>query len=558
MPTLNKLEYLDETKKEIKNALNTNFNSGITDEDTFRSYVGKINNIYTNWTKVTGEGTEITLNNTKKGKMALTPKGNTEQNGTPTPDSPKYIKVVTGKQEIKIQNKNLFNLTQNNTTYNNVTTQYKGSEFILNGTTSTGGNVISVDKNNLPSLGIFPAGTYMVSLITNSGYTANNHSSAFYLRKSDLSVLRSHELDNDDEYSETFTLEEDSELFVQIFSNSNNIVFNDYHMYFLIATDDSTDDYIEHQEQNFEVNLGKQLLDESALTIGTFTYDDSGNRIITNNYVSMEFIAVKPNATYTYSASIPSGYTAIRIVSFTGSKTFINRSDNISFTNKTATFTTSSNTYYIAILMYKTTTDADISEISNKQLEKGTKATSYSPYFTPIELCKIGTYQDYIYKSNGDWYIHKEIEKTVLNGSEDWITNTSNGRTFMLNMTYPNRVGKSNRFNYSNEVSLESKNIFYFGNQQINFVNPKVNNTLINTLEDWKLYLKEQYDNSIPVLVYHILATPTDTLITNTTLIEQLDNLASAMSYDDTTNISSSSENLPIVISVSALMKGGN
>ena len=62
--TLNKLEYLDETKSQIKTALNQ-FNAGITDETTFRDYVDKINDIYDNWEKVTDEGTDITLNNTK-------------------------------------------------------------------------------------------------------------------------------------------------------------------------------------------------------------------------------------------------------------------------------------------------------------------------------------------------------------------------------------------------------------------------------------------------------------------------------------------------------------
>lgn len=71
MPTLNKLEYLDETKQEIKGALNTKFNSGITDEDTFRSYVDKIKNIYINWPRVTGENTELTLEPTRKGKMEI-------------------------------------------------------------------------------------------------------------------------------------------------------------------------------------------------------------------------------------------------------------------------------------------------------------------------------------------------------------------------------------------------------------------------------------------------------------------------------------------------------
>lgn len=43
--TLEKLEYLDETKQQIKTALN-DLGAGITDNDTFRSYVTKINDLY--------------------------------------------------------------------------------------------------------------------------------------------------------------------------------------------------------------------------------------------------------------------------------------------------------------------------------------------------------------------------------------------------------------------------------------------------------------------------------------------------------------------------------
>ena len=83
--TLNKLQYLDTTKGQIKTALNQ-FNAGITDNDTFRSYVDKIDDIYDNWEKVTSEGTNITLNNTKKGKLYYENNkvvyGNTEQYST--------------------------------------------------------------------------------------------------------------------------------------------------------------------------------------------------------------------------------------------------------------------------------------------------------------------------------------------------------------------------------------------------------------------------------------------------------------------------------------------
>lgn len=79
--TLNKLEYLDETKGQIKTALNQ-FGAGITDETTFRDYTNKIEVIYNNWPKVTGSGTEITLNNTKAAKMVMDVKGNSMQETT--------------------------------------------------------------------------------------------------------------------------------------------------------------------------------------------------------------------------------------------------------------------------------------------------------------------------------------------------------------------------------------------------------------------------------------------------------------------------------------------
>lgn len=78
--TLNKLEYLDETKQQIKDALNTGFNAQIQDTDTFRSYVSKINNIYNNWPKVTGEDTTLSLTPTKKGRLGITLKGNSGDN----------------------------------------------------------------------------------------------------------------------------------------------------------------------------------------------------------------------------------------------------------------------------------------------------------------------------------------------------------------------------------------------------------------------------------------------------------------------------------------------
>lgn len=59
------------------------------------------------------------------------------------------------------------------------------------------------------------------------------------------------------------------------------------------------------------------------------------------------------------------------------------------------------------------------------QVEQGSTATTYEPHqgkelpldLGTIELCKIGDYQDYFYKSGSKWYLHKEVNKiTSYNG----------------------------------------------------------------------------------------------------------------------------------------------
>ena len=60
---------------------------------------------------IEGEGTSLTLDNTLKGQFnSIEPKGNTSQDGTPTPSSPIPVNVVSGDNEIVVSDKmNLFN-----------------------------------------------------------------------------------------------------------------------------------------------------------------------------------------------------------------------------------------------------------------------------------------------------------------------------------------------------------------------------------------------------------------------------------------------------------------
>lgn len=66
-----------------------------------------LDNIYDSMPQVSGEGTSLTLDDTRVGKIKSTLKGNTEQTGTPTPSSPIPVNVVSGDNEINVTGRNL-------------------------------------------------------------------------------------------------------------------------------------------------------------------------------------------------------------------------------------------------------------------------------------------------------------------------------------------------------------------------------------------------------------------------------------------------------------------
>ena len=82
----------------------TTFNASQEAQDEKINYADLI---ISQFPKVTDTGTTISLTPTLKGKLESTVKGNIEQEGTPTPESPSPIKVVTGDNSVEVVGKNL-------------------------------------------------------------------------------------------------------------------------------------------------------------------------------------------------------------------------------------------------------------------------------------------------------------------------------------------------------------------------------------------------------------------------------------------------------------------
>ena len=202
-------------------------------------------------------------------------------------------------------------------------------------------------------------------------------------------------------------------------------------------------------------------------------------------------------------------------------------------------------------------------KISNSN---NTLSQSFPISLGSLELCKIGDYQDYIYKKDNKWYKHKAINKNTLNGNERWhFGRTKTNYTNLFTSSFQNdiKIPANNNINsntliycdkFSNNTSASQQwendtmsSVTINDGKNITFNIP---NSIATTEDEFKTYL---ISNNITL--YYVLATPTEEEITDTTLITQLDEISQALSKKGTTIISQNNDDLPFNLDVIALTK---
>ena len=130
----------------------------------------------------------------------------------------------------------------------------------------------------------------------------------------------------------------------------------------------------------------KNLFDKNSITSG-YRLDGSGNANgSASNEFTSNFIPVESGATYIRNYGSITAYT--RTCFYDENRVFISKDD------ENQSVVVPSNAKYLRFCDY-------LSRLDTMQFEKGNQVTSYVPYMSQIELCKIGNYQDYIKKSTG-------------------------------------------------------------------------------------------------------------------------------------------------------------
>lgn len=425
---------------------------------------------------IEGTNFQINVDNTLQSNITHL-KGQTTQNGTPTPDTPIPIETTTGNQEIVVCGKNLYdyNTYPVSTTNHGITITNNGDgTFTLNGTSDTNNWSFALGSNAeikkySQTLGLALTQTaYYVSGTCTKVSTSNSRNVIRLDYNHNASFIHLEQLNSSNPIiSKTLPSRPTSTYFSYNINFGLGDIFNNFTIRYQLEIGSQATSYEPYISKTTSINLGKNLFDKTNYPMeqGTFNYNTNANQT-SNNRIRSPYFAIQPNTTYTLSCNEEIGEFAVIYKQSDASTIIAGMGENT--TNKYYTFTTPSNAYFMrfrigsATYVKTYTTDYEI------QIERGNKATSYSPYFTPIELCKIGDYQDKIAKSTGkNLFDYQNVNNLAIGNGV--IIESSNYRGY----TIPNANGKTytisrknttenNRFRIAFTIEEPANNVAFY------------------------------------------------------------------------------------------------
>lgn len=458
----------------------TNVNKNIVNisptlEERYRNYMNNgTDDIWNNWTKTTGSGTDITLNNTIEAPMRITlSPSELSQSGTPTPSSPQDIHTISGDNTIRVLGKNLKDYTTSDfspllgwglvsmsdsvngirtitlpsnastlwRTFGFDTTEYLGKKMTLSfdAKVTSGSSTIWVESN---TTGVYFQ-TYQCNLSSSFqrfSRTIDSVSNYFYImaQSQDKTIQSTIEIKNICiSLGENTTYEPYNDTDYSVNLKSKNLAFKGWAGDFISRINNSSVAYLEIRDNrlclNYNANAG---------------YNDYDNKYMFKT-------DWKENTQYTISCDIYSGSTTgnIRIV-YTD-----NTSNNTTITSNTWTHLTLTSTAnktikYITAYYMSGRTYIDLDTF---MINEGTTALPYDEYYDYGEYSKISTYEDKFIRNSGKNKIKLDWLLSLCNPS--YTTQVENGYTFFpLQSAYSTGQTLDTPINLPASISYKAKN----------------------------------------------------------------------------------------------------
>ena len=464
------------------------------------------------------------------------------------------------EQETSTQGKNKLNLRQANYTVAGVNVTKNYSKLTLNGTLNTSDNILDTvgDMYRFIYLGKFKVGTYRFSKFIISGkYTIDKNigigTYACYIRKKDKTLLAEIGGNASGGTGVTITLQEDTDLYMQIFCNAGAI-FENCVLGFQLEEGEKTTDFeqfipnmpspeypseIRAVGDKGNVEIKKQNKNLFDILKYPFTnkvaYAPNGQlNYWTGYYGITEYFPVEENSNYVFSNDLNKPIT-YGLMFYNKNKEFIS-----GIVENTTKFITPKNCKYIRFSIQSDT-------IPNKvQIEHGDKATEIVEHQEQTKILPIQKPMlegDYFIKEADGWKEVHTWENKVINGTETMVDGNSPVADNTLVVSIPRKdSGLTN--DKINIISEQFKgnttaNLWITDKEGISlsvgYISVRINRKRANTLEEVKEYLKQ---NNIKCFLKKstenkLLCTPEQTKV-----LEELDNF---QTYKPVTNITTDS-----------------
>ena len=518
------------------------------------SYLEIMNNgtqqVWDNWDKVNGTGTTLTINNTEEAPMSLVYKGNTLQNGTPTPDSPVPIQVVSGDNSIEVCGKNLaptdwasdfVSRVNDNSKASLVIEDNRNCVFFLRNTGYGEYDTKYFFKTNWKENTQYTISFYIKPTATQSNlsflYTDGTNKTlsdsliANVWQKLTITSLANKTLERIQGYWASGEDYVDIDTFM-VYEGTETLPYEPYTgESYPISLGDIELCKIGTYQDKIDKSSGKNLFDKDNANV--FNGYWSNNTLITQANSYGIYIPCESNTTYTISKHAGQVF---RVATTTNipANNVSTLSSSANHTGTYITITTEATAKYIWVNYYGSSDTYGLQNMLDSiMIEQNSSATSYEPYGT-------------------GWYLKKEIGKVVLDGSENWNIQTTwsavGDKTNAFYITRPTEINPGqpcycDYLKYTTTNDIVSTDEYGIGYSSSLILRTPKSITDGNAL---KTYLA-----SNNMKLYYVLNIPTYTLIEDSTLIEELESMKK--SYENQTNITQVNNDMPFELDVVAL-----
>ena len=312
--------------------------------------------------------------------------------------------------------------------------------------------------------------------------------------------------------------------------------------------------YTDGTVETVEVH-GKNLFDKNAITNGYAILAD-GSLDARYNFGYTNLIPILQTTYFISGITKGAANWNLRVHGYDSNGDWVEQisSTNVTTGVTTASFTVNNSSIKSIKLSIGT---VDRQNLDTLQLEQGSTATTYEPYFnggsaTAQDLYAVGTYQDV--QSVLDGAVARNVGIKVLDGSEDWTeigTIGTNDYRFSGSGIISVKSGANvslcthiDRIIQANTASQSGRPCIRFATSSGAALFYATDNSM--TLENWVQWLKDCYNSGNPVIVIYPLATATTESVTaqplstqaGTNIVEitqaSIDNLELEVSYKAT------------------------